>query len=57
MIRQFIHFYNSLNIALMLGPGCEFFCDKCVQFPLMINLIKKQISKLMIFKFLKFLDF
>ena len=57
MIRQFIYFYNNLNIALMLDPGCEFFCDKCVQFPLMINLIKKQISKLMIFKFFKFLDF
>ena len=37
MIRRFIHFYdifNSLNIVLILDPGCEFFYAKCVQFPL-----------------------
>ena len=21
-----MHFYDSLNFALMLDPGCEFFC-------------------------------
>ena len=41
MIRQFIHFYDNLNIVLILDPGCEFFCAKCVQFLLMINLIEK----------------
>ena len=41
MIGGFIHFYDSLNIELILDPACEFFCAKCVQFPLMINLIKK----------------
>ena len=45
MRRQFIHFYDSLNIVLILDPGCESFCAKCVQFPLMINLIKKKIFK------------
>ena len=32
MIRGFIHYYDSLNIVLMLDPGCEFFCTKCVQY-------------------------
>ena len=41
MIRRFIHFYDSLNIVLILDPGYELFSAKCVQFPLMINLIKK----------------
>ena len=41
MIRRFIHFYDSLNIVLILDPGCEFFCAKGVPFSLMTNLIKK----------------
>ena len=41
MIRQFIHFYDSLNIVLILDSGTEFFCVKCARSPLMINLIKK----------------
>ena len=45
MIRRFIQFYDSLNIVLILDTGCEYFCAKCVQFPLMRNLIKKLISK------------
>ena len=28
------HFHDSLNVALMLAPSSNFFCDKCVQFPL-----------------------
>ena len=24
MIRGFVHFYDSLNIVLILDPGCEF---------------------------------
>ena len=28
------HFHDSLNFVLILTPGCEFFCAKCVQFPL-----------------------
>ena len=34
MIRRFKHFLDSLNIALILAPGCEFFSAKFVQFPL-----------------------
>ena len=34
-------FHDSLNIVLILDPGCEFFCAKCLQFPLMIDLIKR----------------
>ena len=45
MIRRFIHFCDSLNIVLFLDPVCEFFCAKCVQFPFMINLVKKKNSK------------
>ena len=45
MIRRFIHFCHSLNIVLFLDTGCEFFCAKCVRFPLMINLVKKKKSK------------
>ena len=29
-----IIFHDSVNIALILVPGCDFFCLKCVQFPL-----------------------
>ena len=39
MRRWFIHFYDSLNIVLILDPGCEFFHAKCVQFPLLVNVI------------------
>ena len=28
------YFHDSLNIALILAPGREFFCAKGVQFPL-----------------------
>ena len=41
MIRQFIHFPDSLNIVLILVLDCEFFCAKLVEFPLMMMLIKK----------------
>ena len=41
MMIQFIHFHDSLNIGLILDPGFEFVCAKCVEFPLMIKLIKK----------------
>ena len=41
MIRLFLHFYENLIIVLILDTGCEFFCAKCVEFALMINLIKK----------------
>ena len=41
MIRRFIHFNDKLITVLILDPGCEFFCANCIQFPLMINLIKK----------------
>ena len=34
MIIRFKHFHDSLNIALILAPGREFFCAKYVQFPL-----------------------
>ena len=30
----FKYFDNSLNIVVILGSGCEFFCAKCAQFPL-----------------------
>ena len=26
------YFHDSLNIVLILAPGCEFFWAKCVQF-------------------------
>ena len=29
-----IKMLSWLNIVLILAPGCEFFCAKCVQFPL-----------------------
>ena len=32
MIIRFKHFYGSLNIAVILAPGCEFFTAKCNQF-------------------------
>ena len=41
-----MHFYDSLNIMLILDLGCEFLCAKCVQFPLMIKLIKNKVSKI-----------
>ena len=41
MIRWFIHFYDNLNIVLILHPGCDFFYAKCVKFLLMVNFIKK----------------
>ena len=31
VIRRFIHFYDSLNILLILDPNCEFFCAKPYQ--------------------------
>ena len=31
MIRRFIHFYDTLNIVLILDPGCEYFCAKPYQ--------------------------
>ena len=34
MIIRFKHFHYSLNIALILAPGCEFFSAKYDQFPL-----------------------
>ena len=34
MIVRFKHFFDSLNIVLILVPGCEFFSAKCVPFPL-----------------------
>ena len=45
MIRQFMHFHDSLNVVLILDPGCEFFCVKSVQFSLIINLIKKKFQE------------
>ena len=41
MRRGIAHFYDNLNIVLILDPGCEFFCAKCIQFSLMIKFIKK----------------
>ena len=32
MARQFVHVYDNLNIVLILDPGFECFCAKCVQF-------------------------
>ena len=26
------HFHDSLNIAVILAPACEFFSTKCAQF-------------------------
>ena len=34
MIIQFKYFHDSLNIEVILTPGCEFFSTKCAQFPL-----------------------
>ena len=34
MIIRFKHFHDRLNMALILAPGREIFCAKCVQFPL-----------------------
>ena len=34
MLVRFKYFHDSLNIVLILAPGREFFCAKCVQFPL-----------------------
>ena len=34
MMIRFKHFYNSLNIVLILAPDRETFCGKCTQFPL-----------------------
>ena len=34
MIMLFKHFHDSLNIAVILAPGREFFPYKFVQFPL-----------------------
>ena len=34
MIIQFKNFHGILNIILILAPGRDFFCAKCVQFPL-----------------------
>ena len=36
MITRFKHFCDSLNIVVILSPGCEFCSAKCVQFPLTI---------------------
>ena len=40
MTRRFIHFYDSLNIVLILDPGSKSFSAKCLQFPLMIKIDK-----------------
>ena len=32
MTRQFKHFHDSLNIVVILAPGCEFLSAKCAQF-------------------------
>ena len=34
MITRFKHFHESLNIALILAPGCKFFSAECAQSPL-----------------------
>ena len=34
MINPFKYFHDSVNIVLILAPGCEFFSAKCVLFPL-----------------------
>ena len=34
MIIPFKYFYDSLNIAVILAPGCEFFSAKCDEFSL-----------------------
>ena len=34
MIIRFKHFYDRLNIVLILAPGYELFSAKCAQFPL-----------------------
>ena len=41
MTRLFKQFHDSLNAVLILATGCKFFCAKSVQFPLIINFIKK----------------
>ena len=37
MIIQFKLFNDSLNIVVILAPGCEFFCAKCAQYSLTFN--------------------
>ena len=32
MIMRFEHFNDSVNIAVILTPGCKFFTAKCTQF-------------------------
>ena len=34
MIMGLENFHVGLNIVLILSPGREYFCAKCVQFPL-----------------------
>ena len=34
MIMRFKHFHDSLNIVLILAPGCKLLSAKCVEFPL-----------------------
>ena len=34
MIIRLKSFHDSLNITLILAPSYEFFCAKCVRFPL-----------------------
>ena len=31
---QLKYFHDSLNIVVILAPGCEFFSTKCAHFPL-----------------------
>ena len=37
MIKRLKYFHDSLNIAVILAPGCEFFFTKCAQFPLTLR--------------------
>ena len=46
MISWIIHFYDSLSIVLILDPGCEFFCAKCIKLPLMKNLSRNKFQNL-----------
>ena len=32
MIIQFKYLHESLNIVVVLAPGCEYFSAKCAQF-------------------------
>ena len=34
MLIRLKYFHDSLNIVVILAPGCEFFSAKCVEFPL-----------------------